>query len=174
MPGEYLDRTLILWSVDYYRAGAVFNLCPKGCWQSRTRPRGYNLTPKLIWCALMPGGAVVKNLPASAGDADSIPGSGRSPGVGNSNPLLYFFLENSMDRGAWWATANGRSQRAGQDGAQSTPCKESALAVTVGWLYQKSHHPKGTCNGFSSNAHSKENFQAGTQLWTLSAQALSH
>ena len=48
----------------------------------------------------MPGGAVVKNLPASAGDADSIPGSGRSPGVGNGNPLLYFFLENSMDRGA--------------------------------------------------------------------------
>ena len=50
-----------------------------------------------------PGGAVVKNLPASAGDArdmGSIPGSGNSPGVGKGNPLQYSCLENSMDRGA--------------------------------------------------------------------------
>ena len=174
MSGEYLDRTLILWSMDYYRAGAVFNSCPTGCWQSRTRPRGYSLTLKLIWCALMPGRAVVNYPPASAGDAHSIPGSGRSPGVGNGNPLLYSFLGNSMDRGAWWATAHGRSQRAGHDWAHSTQCKESALAVTGGWLHQKSHHPQGTCNGFSCSAHSKENFQAGTQLRTSSSQALSH
>ena len=51
-----------------------------------------------------PGGPVVKNPPASAGDADSIPGSGRSPGVGNGNPLQYSCLGNPMDRGAWWAT----------------------------------------------------------------------
>ena len=47
---------------------------------------------------------MVKNLPASAGDAgDSglIPGSGRSPGEGNGNPLQYSCLENPMDRGAW-------------------------------------------------------------------------
>ena len=47
---------------------------------------------------------VVKNLPASAGDGrnvGSIPESGRSPGVGNGNPLQYSCLENSMDRGAW-------------------------------------------------------------------------
>ena len=37
----------------------------------------------------------------------SIPGSGRSPGVGNSNPLQYSCLENAMDRGAWWATVHG-------------------------------------------------------------------
>ena len=48
----------------------------------------------------MPGGAVVNYPPASAGDADSIPGSGRSPGVGNGNPLLYSDLENPMDREA--------------------------------------------------------------------------
>ena len=57
-----------------------------------------------------PGGAVVKNLPASAGDsrdASSIPGSGSSPGVGNGNPLQYPCLENSMDRGAWGATVHG-------------------------------------------------------------------
>ena len=36
-----------------------------------------------------------------------IPGLGRSPGEGNGNPLLYSCLENSMDRGAWWATVHG-------------------------------------------------------------------
>ena len=49
---------------------------------------------------------MVKNPPASAGDArdeGSIPGSGRSPGVGNGNPLQYSCLENSVDRGAWQA-----------------------------------------------------------------------
>ena len=52
---------------------------------------------------------VVKNPPANAGDirgASSIPGLGRSPGVGNSNPLQYSCLENPMDRGAWQATAH--------------------------------------------------------------------
>ena len=56
-----------------------------------------------------PGGTVVKNPPANAGDArdvGSIPGSGRSPGVGNGNPLQYSCLENSMDRGAWQATVH--------------------------------------------------------------------
>ena len=49
---------------------------------------------------------MVKNLPANAGDAgdiDSIPGSGRVPGIGNGNLLQYSCLENSMDRGTWWA-----------------------------------------------------------------------
>ena len=50
---------------------------------------------------------VVKNLPDNTGDARDtglIPGSGRSPGEGNGNPLQYSCLENSMDRGAWRAT----------------------------------------------------------------------
>ena len=54
-----------------------------------------------------PGGAVVKNLPAKAGDAGLIPGSGRLPGGGNGNPLQYSCLENSMDRGAWQAIVRG-------------------------------------------------------------------
>ena len=54
-----------------------------------------------------PGGLVVKNLPANAGDMGSIPGSGRSPGEGNGNPLPYSCLENPMDRGAWRVTAHG-------------------------------------------------------------------
>ena len=45
-----------------------------------------------------PGGSVVKNSPASAGDVSSIPGLGRSPGEGNGNPLQYSCLENAMDR----------------------------------------------------------------------------
>ena len=49
----------------------------------------------------------VKNLPTSTGDAGSIPGSGRSPGEGNGYPLQYFCLENSVDRGVWWATVHG-------------------------------------------------------------------
>ena len=53
-----------------------------------------------------PGGSVVKNLPVNAGYVGSIPGSGRSPGVGNGNPLN-FCLGNSMDRGAWWAIVHG-------------------------------------------------------------------
>ena len=54
-----------------------------------------------------PCGAIVKNLPANAGDArdmGSIPESRRSPGVGKGNPLQYSCLENFMDRGACWAT----------------------------------------------------------------------
>ena len=57
-----------------------------------------------------PGGAVVKNLPANAGDAravGSIPGWGRSPGEGNGYPFQYSCLESSMDRGALWAAVHG-------------------------------------------------------------------
>ena len=46
---------------------------------------------------------VVKNLPANEGDLGLISRSGRSPGVGTGYPLQYSCLENSMDRGAWWA-----------------------------------------------------------------------
>ena len=53
-----------------------------------------------------PGGSVVKNLPADAGDEGSIPGSVRYPGGENGNPLQYFCLENPMDRGVWKATVH--------------------------------------------------------------------
>ena len=56
-----------------------------------------------------PDGSVVKNLPTSARDAGSIPGSGRSSGEGNGNTLQYFCLENPMDRGAWRATIKWKS-----------------------------------------------------------------
>ena len=50
---------------------------------------------------------MVKEFAFDAGDLDSIPGSGRSPGEGNGNPLQYPCLENPMDRGAWQATVHG-------------------------------------------------------------------
>ena len=56
-----------------------------------------------------PGGTVVKNPPANAGDAQNaglIPGSGRSPAEGYGNPLQYSCLENPMDRGARWVTVH--------------------------------------------------------------------
>ena len=57
-----------------------------------------------------PDGTVVKNLPTNTEDARDmslIPGSGRSPGKGNGNPLQYSCLENFMDRGAWQDTVHG-------------------------------------------------------------------
>ena len=54
-----------------------------------------------------PGGSASKASAYSAGDPGSIPESGRSPGEENGNPLQYSCLENSMDRGAWWATVHG-------------------------------------------------------------------
>ena len=64
-----------------------------------------------------PGGSVVKNLPADAGDPrdkGSVLGLGRSSGVGNGNLLQYSCLENSMGRGPWWATVH-RLQRMGHN-----------------------------------------------------------
>ena len=69
---------------------------------------------KLEACILIfkvfPGGSVIKNLPANAGDVGDpglIPGLGRSPGEGNVNLLQYSCLENPMDRGAWQVTVHG-------------------------------------------------------------------
>ena len=61
-----------------------------------------------------PGGSAGKESICNAGDPGSIPGSGKSPGDGNGNPLQYSCLENSKDRGAWQATvhevAEGQTQ----------------------------------------------------------------
>ena len=55
----------------------------------------------------IPGGLDGKASACNVGDLGSIPASGRSPGEGNSNPLQYSCLENSMDGGAWWAAVHG-------------------------------------------------------------------
>ena len=65
--------------------------------------------PTYLCCGASQVELMVKNLPASAGDirdTGSIPGSGRSPGGGQGNPLQYSYLENTMDREDWQATVH--------------------------------------------------------------------
>ena len=64
-----------------------------------------------------------KESACNAGDLGSIPGSGKSPGEGNGNPLQYSCLENPMDRGAWWATVHRVVQ-------SQTQLKQLSLHVT--------------------------------------------
>ena len=79
----------------------------------------------ILYC--FPGGTVAKNLTSNVGDSGSIPGSGKSPGGGNGNPLWYSCLENPTDRGAWQATV----RRVGP------------------WLSRAQHHTKeGPFSGF--------------------------
>ena len=66
--------------------------------------KAYALRKSLSFC--FPGGSEVKASAHNVGDLGSIPGSGRSPGDGNSNPLQYSCLENPMDGGAWWPTVH--------------------------------------------------------------------
>ena len=94
------------------------NLCIHSVWYGHARWRswtnsfrfGHSLIKGVILLGgCFPGGSVVKNLLADAGDSGdvgSISGLGRSPGRGNGNPLQYSCLENPMDRGSWWATVH--------------------------------------------------------------------
>ena len=68
-----------------------------------------------------PGGSDGKESACNAGDLDSMPRLGRSPGEGIGTPLQYSGLENSMDRGAWQATVHGL-QTVGHDGTTFTLC----------------------------------------------------
>ena len=66
------------------------------------------LRNKIIYIYIyFPGGSVIKKMPANAGDVGSIPGSRKSPGEGNGNPLQYSCLRNPMDREACRATVYG-------------------------------------------------------------------
>ena len=66
-----------------------------------------HMTCSLFKYLVFPVGSDGKESACSAGEPISIPGLGRSPGEGNDNPLQYSCLENSVDRGAWWATVLG-------------------------------------------------------------------
>ena len=66
---------------------------------------------------------MVKNPPANAGDVRDmglIPGLGRFTGEGHGNPLQYSCLENSMDRGAWWAMVHGVTKSGTTEATQQT------------------------------------------------------
>ena len=68
---------------------------------------GHDCATSLSFPSGFPGGSEVKASASNAGDMGLIPGSGRSPGEGNGNPLQYSCLENPIDGGAWWATVHG-------------------------------------------------------------------
>ena len=75
----------------------------------------YDKNKRISWVAStdkqgFPGCAGVRSMPASAGDTGSVPGLGRSTGVGKVHPLRHAGLENSVDRGAWWTTVHGVAQ----------------------------------------------------------------
>ena len=74
-----------------------------------------------------PGGSEDKVSAGNAGDPGSIPGLGRSPGEGNGNPFQYFCLENSMDRGAWWATVHSIAKIWIQLSTQNQPTNNPIL-----------------------------------------------
>ena len=75
------------------------------------------------------GGSEVKASARNAGDLGSLPGSGRSSGEGNGNPLQYFCLENPMDGGAWWAIVHGVAK----SGTQLSDFISLTVAPIVTW-----------------------------------------
>ena len=78
---------------------------------------------------------MVKNLPAME-ETGSIPGLGRSPREGNSNPLQYSYLENSMGRGAYWATVHGVADSDTIEGLTHTEIEGKRLLPSVEQKYQ--------------------------------------
>ena len=75
---------------------------------------------------------------SNAGDQGSIPGSGRSPGKRNGNPLQHSCLENPMDRGSWWVTVHGVAESDTTEAAKYTSTKKTCtqiftLALFLGW-----------------------------------------
>ena len=79
------------------------------------------------------GGSVVKNPPVNAGDAGLIPGSERSPGVGNGNPVQYSCLEYSMERGAWCDNPWGHKE---SDTTEQWTQAHSKYLLRAGFLFQ--------------------------------------
>ena len=86
------------------------------------------------------GGSEVKASAYNAGDLGSIPGSGRSLGEGNGNPLQYSCLENPMDREAWWATVHGVA-KSGARLSNFTSLKELTLQNKTSKSVGENYYP---------------------------------
>ena len=89
-----------------WRECSLLEPAPAVLGELTAKPSGI-LLKQPLWKISFSGDSVVKNPCANAGDSGSIPGSGRSPGEGNGNPLQYTCLENPMDGGARQATVHG-------------------------------------------------------------------
>ena len=90
---HYLDFFIFFFFSSYVSSASFLRMGICHCW--------------VLSASGFPSGSDGKGFACNAGDPGSMPGSGRSPGEGNGNPLQYSCLENSMDRGAWWAPAHG-------------------------------------------------------------------
>ena len=121
-----------------------------------------------------PGGPVVKNPLANAGDTGSIPASGRSPGEDNGNALQYSCLGNAMDRGAWRAIVHGvtkesDTQRASLDQTQTLGTKGNSQSLHFdSWFGQYYATKEGTQNKVTPSSekttHSKDLVEQGGPL----------
>ena len=141
-----------------------------------------------------PAAQLVKHQPTNAGDvrdALSIPGLERSPGGGHGNPVQYSFLENSMDRGAWWAAVHGVARVSTIDctcAHTHTHARNHALfwvypwqinnkhSVTwlcVSWMKQKRYIEKGEegCVQMVEDLHSHSKEDVWILLWLVSSEA---
>ena len=93
-------------------------------------------------------GLVGKESTCDTGDTGSIPGSGRSPGGGNGNPLQYSRLENPTDRGAWWASVHGVAKSRTQLKRLSMHACQKLKVLrkqTRLWVKSKNKTQKTTC-----------------------------
>ena len=107
------------------REAPLKSACARGA-ESHALPAG--VCSKARVCLAFPGSAVIKNLPASVGEArdeSSIPGLGRPPGEGSGNPLQYSRLGNPLDRGAWRGTVHRVTE------SDTTECARMRTGVCV-------------------------------------------
>ena len=89
--------------------------------------------------ARWPGGSDGKELACNAGDLDSVPGSGKPPGEGNGYPLQYSCLENSVGRGALWATVHGVTE---SDTTEQLTQEAESWTVIVGFSHENQTHER--------------------------------
>ena len=112
-----------------------------------------------------PYSSIGKESACDAGDLGSIPGSGRSPGEGNVNPLQYSCLENPMDRGAWRATVH-EVTRVRHNLANKPPPSPFSLPYThFPSFFHPSNHHGGSTNKPQDLKYSKMN-----QIWYLTSK----
>ena len=100
-------RVMICVSLKLWLSFHFVTWCKK--YSNRMRTYILEILPKFLFCLMWhvyPWGFSGKESACNAGYVGSVPGWGRCPGGGHSNPLQYSYLENPMNRGAWWATVH--------------------------------------------------------------------
>ena len=146
---EYSKNFLLYLLRDLYRAILEFAKC--------------NSVHKTEWLGIcyldlvgFPGDPAGKESACHAGEAGLIPGSGRSPGEGNGNPLQYSCLENSMDRGAWQATVHGITMRQDWTSKNIHTYRRTWHMIKTKWTVTAELNCKAgdqTCSGVTAGRH---------------------